>query len=104
MSSPEPEKRSQPITIDPGPEIEGDTWEEVPPATPAECQAVASALESLFAAMERTDGNRIDFADVVTYVMAESDDETREDFVAQAQKLASDMTYLRVAIIRAQAA
>ncbi len=75
---------SQPITIDPGPEIEDDTWEEVPPATPAECQAVASALESLFTTMERADGNRVDFADVVKYVMAESDDETRDDFMAQA--------------------
>jgi len=100
-------QRSQPITIDPGPEIEGDSWdswETVPPATPIECQAVASALETLFTAMERADGDRIDFADVVKYVMAESDDETRDDFVVQARKLADDMVYLRTAIIEAQAA
>ncbi len=36
--------------------------------------------------------------------MAESDDETRDDFVAQAQKLASDMIDLRMAITMAQAA
>jgi len=97
-------QRSQPITIDPGPEIEGDSWETVPPATPAECQAVASALESLFTAMERADGNRVEFADVVKYVMAESDEETRDDFMAQAQKLSFDMIDLRVAIIETQAA
>jgi hypothetical protein len=79
--------------------MEDDTWEKVPPATPAECQAVAFALESLFTAMERADGNRIDFADVVKYVLAESDDETRADFVAQAQKLAFDMVHLRIAIM-----
>ena len=99
-------ERSQPITIEPGSELEreDDTWETVPPATPAECQAVAAALESLFTAMERVDGNRIDVADVVTYVMAESDEETRDDFVAQATKLASDMINLRMAITMAQAA
>ena len=95
---------SPPMTIDPGPAMEDDTWEKVPPATPAECQAVAFALESLFTAMERADGNRIDFADVVKYVLAESDDETRADFVAQAQKLTDDMLNLRMAIITAQAA
>lgn len=97
-------QQSQPITIDPGPDIDdGETWETLPPATPAKCQAVASALESLFTAMERADGERIDFADVVKYVMAEADEETRDDFVVQARKLADDMVYLRTAIIETQA-
>jgi len=64
------------------------------PATPAECQAVVAALESLFTSMERADGGRIGFTDVMEYVLAESDRETRADFLTQSLRLASDMRRL----------